>query len=378
MALFKNRSINSVYIHTALQGVAFHGGETFSFVYLLKAGLELPVVLLAIGFMWLSRILLRMAVVPVAKAIGLRNGLVFGIALHLAVYPVVTLVDGVGWALFTFLLLMAVASTFYWTMFHGYVALMGDAEHRGAQVGTMELVNTVMGIVAPALSGLLLTYTSPLLTFAAVGFAMFCSAFPLLLSPNVSIAPYAVVPVVARREARVLLFTDGLRTAWSHFTWILVLFIVLGESFAAFGGAMAVAGLAGAAFGLLGGKAIDFGKGKAARRAGYGAVAAASAARALGFATPWSAIAANALYAVAWPLYAVALNSRLYDLAKQSPCPLRYHVVAEGGWDLGTAVGCLIAAGLIYFGASYSWPIGLALVACAVGYIMLERSFRSK
>jgi hypothetical protein len=34
----------------------------------------------------------------------------------------------------------------------------------------------------------------------------------------------------------------------------------------------------------------------------------------------------------------------VYNLAKASPCALRFHVAAEGGWDVGCSLGCLSAA----------------------------------
>jgi hypothetical protein len=33
-------------------------------------------------------------------------------------------------------------------------------------------------------------------------------------------------------------------------------------------------------------------------------------------------------------------------MAKRSPCPLRFHIATEGGWDLGCGMGCLLAAAL--------------------------------
>jgi MFS transporter, DHA1 family, inner membrane transport protein len=80
---------------------------------------------------------------------------------------------------------------------------------------------------------------------------------------------------------------------------------------------------------------------------------------------------------VAWPIYVTATNARVYNLARQSPCPLRYHVVAEGGWDLGTAISSFISAALIYYGFSYFWPLLVALIGCGIGYWILTGSFNS-
>jgi MFS transporter, DHA1 family, inner membrane transport protein len=100
-------------------------------------------------------------------------------------------------------------------------------------------------------------------------------------------------------------------------------------------------------------------------------------ARAFGYSAVWTAVVANVIAVIVWPIYATATNSRIYDLARQSPCPLRYHIVAEGGWDLGTAVGCLVSAVLIYFGFSYFVPLLFALLGCVLGYWVLTGSFKT-
>ncbi len=375
MAYFQNKSINLMYLHTALQGIAFSGGETFAFVYLLKAGISLPGVLLAIGLMYACRIVMRQAVVPFVMRAGLRSGLFFGIGLEAVTYLTVTQVTGVGTALYVYLGLLALSSSFYWTTMHAFVASSGDTEHRGKQVSTTEFINTVVGIAAPLMSGFLLTNFHPLVAFSVVATAMLASAVPFMFTPNAQIAPHAVVPREARNQARSIMFTDGLRAALFHYTFTLVLFKTLGENYAALGGAMALSGLLGGVFGLFIGRSIDLGHGKRARQIAYGSMAVAGLARAIGYPLPTTAIASNALAVIAWPMYGTVMNGRLYDLAKQSPCTLRYHVVAEGGWDLGTAVGCVLAATLFWFGLPAFWPLLGSVVASAVGYVVISRSF---
>ncbi len=375
MAYFKNKSINLIYLHTALQGIAFHGGESFAFVYLLKAGISLSGVLLAIGLMYATRIVLRQAVVPFVKRAGLRNGLFFGIILEAITYLLVTQVTGVGPALVVYLAMLSLGSSFYWTTLHAFIATSGDTEHRGKQVSTTEFINTIVGIAAPLMSGVLLNNFHPLVAFSVISAAMLASAVPFLFTANTQIAPQAEVPRDARRQARAIMFTDGLRAALFHYTFTLVLFITLGENYASLGGAMALSGLLGGLFGLFIGRSMDIGHGKHARQIAYGAMAFAGLARAIGYPLPSTAIATNALAVIAWPMYGTVLNGRLYDLAKQSPCTLRYHVVAEGGWDLGTAVGCTLAATLFWLGLPAFWPLMGSVVASAVGYIVISRSF---
>ncbi len=378
MAHFKNKSINLVYLHTALQGLAFHGGESFAFVYLLKAGLTLPTVLFAIGSLYAARIVLRRLVVPFVKRFGLRSGLFFGIGLEAVTYLIISQVTEVGPTLFAYLALFSLSSSFYWITMHAFVAISGDAEHRGKQVSATEFINTIVGIAAPLMSGFLLSYFPPYVAFTVIAAAMLLSAVPFLFDDNIRIAPEATVPRAARWQARAIMFTDGVRAGLFHYTWLLVLFTTLSGSYVAFGGAIALSGVVGGVFGLLMGRSMDLGNGKRARQIAYGVMAAAGIARAVGYPTPFTAVLANAFAVIAWPMYGTVMNGRLYDLAKQSPCALRYHVVAEGGWDLGTATGCFIAAALLWIGFSAFWPLILSLVACGAGYVVISRSFEKQ
>jgi MFS transporter, DHA1 family, inner membrane transport protein len=375
MGIFVNRRFNLIYVHAALQAFTSYGGEAFAFVYLLKAGISVPVVLLSIGGLFGSRLVFRMLVLPLAKRMGLRNALILGILLEGSAYPLLSQVTEADALLVAYLGVWAVSSSIYWTTYHAYVVLIGDGEHRGAQVSAMEFVGTFMGIIAPITTGLLLTWFAPIIAFSVVGLAMAASAIPLLFLPNLKIAPDADMPQETRRLARLVMFTDGLRAGAFYFTWLIALFITLGSSFAAYGGALSLAGIAGAAAGLFVGRSIDLGKGRRAAQIGFAVVAVAILARAFGYPYPWSAVLANAMAAVAMPIYGTAFGARVYALAQHSPCPLRFHIIAEGGWDLGTAMACFTSAGLIYLGFSFFWPLMLALVACGLGYWVVTGSF---
>ena len=375
MGFFVNQRFNLIYVHAAFQAFTTYGGEAFAFVYLLKAGISVPIVLLSIGVLFGSRILFRMAVLPLTKRVGLRNALVIGIVMEGCTYPILSQINDTGPLLVSYLAFWAISSSIYWTTHHAYVVLIGDGQHRGAQVSAMEFIGTFIGIVAPLTTGLLLTWFAPIVAFSVVGIAMIGSALPLLFLPNLKVALHAEIPQATQRLARMVMFTDGLRSGAFHFTWLIALFITLGASFAAYGGALSLSGLAGASMGLFVGKSIDLGKGRRAAQIGFAVLSLAIVARAFGYSTVWSAVAANAIAAIAWPVYATAFNSRVYALAQHSPCALRFHIIAEGGWDLGVASACFISAALIYLGFGFFWPLILALTGCALGYRLVAGTF---
>ncbi len=374
MGIFKNRTFNLIYVHAALQALVMHGGEGFAFVYLLKAGISTSVVLLCIAAMFASRLFFRMGVVPIALRFGLRNTLIVSVIVEGASYLLLPMISSVGPLLILYLALWAASSSFYWTTYHAYVAQLGNNENRGAQVSAMEFFGMLAGIAAPLLMGFMLTWFNPWVGFGFIALAMILAAVPFLFGPHFSIAPDVSISRASGRTARMILFTDGIRSASTHFVWLIVLFLTLGSSYVAFGGALALAGLTGAFMGLFVGKWIDLGKGVHAARIGYGAMILSSLVKCFGFHIPWSAVTANALYSAAWPSYATALNSQVYNLARRSPCALRFHVVAEGGWDMGMTFGCGVAALLVYLGFGFFWPLALGVVGCVLGYFVLVRA----
>ncbi|MDE2446861.1 MAG: hypothetical protein KGO94_11820 [Alphaproteobacteria bacterium] len=374
MGFFQNRAFNFMYVHGALQSFANYGGEAFAFVYLLKAGIPTPIVLLAVGMLFGSRVFFRLAVLPFALRFGLRNALIFGILLEASTYPILSQITRVDGLLLIYLATWALSSSFYWTCYHAYVTLIGDSEHRGKQASAIEFVGMVMGIFAPLTTGALLTYFSPLIAFGVVGLAMAGSAIPVLFMPEVEVEKHASVDAQTRRKAWVIMFADGLRAGSFHFTWLIALFITLGNSFAGFGGTLSLAGFIGALIGLFTGKMVDVGQGQRALQLGFLALTVAILARALGYPLVFTAVLANAVAVMMWPVYATATNARIYNLARQSACPLRYHVVAEGGWDLGTALSCSVSALLIYMGFSFFGPLIFALFGCGLGYYVLSKT----
>ena len=52
----------------------------------------------------------------------------------------------------------------------------------------------------------------------------------------------------------------------------------------------------------------------------------------------------------------------VYNQAKRSPCVLRFHIAAEGGWDIGVTTGLSFAALLTWLGFPIAYGILISLV----------------
>ncbi|HEY3888882.1 MAG TPA: MFS transporter [Caulobacteraceae bacterium] len=376
MSFLRNDAINRVNLHSAVQALAQASGGVFFLVFLLRAGVSVPIVLTAQAAIQAVRFVVRPAILPLAKRWGLKPLLLLG-AIGLALqYPLLAEVHGVGGGLALLCAVTALGEVFYWPTYNAYFAALGDAEHRGQQIGAREALTAVAGIIAPLLGAGMLVTLGPRPMFAAVGLVQVLSVLPLIGAPNVAVRRVAPGALLAARLGAMLFAIDGWFDASFLFVWQIALFVSLGESFSAYGGAMALAGLAAAGFGLFLGRHVDAGHGARAVVIAYGVTAVVVLLRAASLGSPWLAVAANALGALLGSLMLPA-GSAISNLAKASPCPMRFYIASEGAWDVGGVFGCLVAAALAAFGVSLSVCILLALPALAVAARLLGGYYAS-
>lgn len=265
----------------------------------------------------------------------------------------------------------------YWPSYNAYFASIGDAEHRGHQVSIREAAVALAGVVAPLLGAWALVTLGPRWMFAAVGLVQALSLLPLLGAPRVDVERRAPGAFRAARLGMVLALADGWFDAWFLLVWQVMLYLSLGESVAAYGGAMALAATAGAAGGLVIGRLVDLGNGRRAVLVAYAVLATVVVLRGASGGFPALAVAAHALGGLAMTLISAPLSTPFYNLAKAAPCPIRYFVATDGAWDTGCVAAALIAAAVAASGVPLSWAILLSLPGLALQVTALRRYYRS-
>ena len=374
-AYFRNTTVNLLNLHYGIHSLALSGSGAFFAVFLLQSGVPAPAVLAAFAAILLGRLTIRPSVLVLARRCGLKPLVIAGTIGTGLQYPLLAEVHGVGPTLYLLCAVSAVADTFYWTTYHAYFASLGDVEHRGHQLGAREAVAAIVGIVGPLVTGWALTTFGPRVAFDATAVVLLIAALPILGTPNVPVARSAPGALAGAMPGVLLFLTDGWLAVGYVFVWQIALFISLGESFTAFGGAMALSALVGAASGLVLGRLIDAGHGTHAAAIALLALVITVTLRALSFGNAPLAVFANACGALVSCLYVPALGTAVYNQAKRSPCALRFHIAAEGGWDVGGAAACLIEAALLALGA----PIGVGIMLSLVGgigtFVLLRRYF---
>ncbi|MBN9534707.1 MAG: hypothetical protein J0H79_13775 [Alphaproteobacteria bacterium] len=375
MAYFRNSIVNLLNLHYGIHALAMTGGGAFYAVYLLKSGVPLPGVLVAMAAILLGRFIIRPAIIPLTIRFGLRPLLIAGTLIGAMQYPVLAHVHGVGWTLLGLCALSSLGDTVYWSTYHAYFAALGDADHRGQQVSVREAITAVVGIISPLTTGWVLVRYGANAAFGATAFAQTLAALPLLKTPNVAVMPRVPGVLKVALPAVLLFVGDGWIGAGLVFVWQLALFGVLHDSYLGFGGAMAIAALAGAVAGLVLGRHIDAGRGGRMVWIALTGLAGIAVLRAASLGHPALAVFANALASVGTCLYIPVLMTAVYNQAKKSACTLRFHVGTEGGWDVGGGAACLVAAAMLALGAPLWLTLLLPLGGILLNLILLQRYY---
>src|SRR5688572_15531148 len=367
MSFFTNANINRLAVHTTLHELANSLSGVFSAVYLLRIGLSPATIFLIFAAIYGLRFALRPVAFIVVPVLGLRWTLVLGTILIVGQYQLLGFVDAIGIELALYCVAAAAGQVLYWTCYHTFFSTLGDAEHRGSQVGVRQVFIAAAGIVGPAVGGVVLATYGPLAAFGAAAVAEAAAALPLIGMTQPPLARVAPTGSYAAAKNSILLFaTDGWIFSSSFWAWHIVMFEAVNQRYEMFGGIMAVATLAGAIGGMLLGRMIDLGHMRRVAWLNAGLLAAGFLARALCGSQADIVVAVAILSTLASGLYVPVLMTTIYNQAKQAPCAFRFQFAIEGGWDVGAILLCLTAAAIYGLGGSSQIVILLAVPMIAL------------
>jgi MFS transporter, DHA1 family, inner membrane transport protein len=376
MSAFGNADFNRIYLHSALRFFADTAASGFIFAFLLKTGLPLPYVFLVITATAALRFLLRQLVLPLVLRVGLRPVMVTGLAFSAASYAVLPMVSGIGLWLVIWIILDALGSSLFWSCYHTFITQLGDADKRGAQISMKEAINTVSGIIAPAIAAALLTFVSAFAAFLFFASIMVLSIIPLIAVTNVSVQKTVTMGKSKVSAGRNFFMSDGM-IAGADRMWQTGIFITLGSSYMVYGGVLAFASLVGAGASVFIGRLMDREHARPTLFWVYAATSSLLLFNAFAYSNVSTVIVASILGAIIGPIFYPVMMTPIYNLSKSSECPLRFHIKTEGGWDIGYGATGLIAAAATATGMSLTWPLLIGFAGSLLGYTILSGLIRS-
>jgi MFS family permease len=377
MSFFANQDVNRLSLHTALHQAAAGLSAAFFVPFLLHAGLAPAQIFLVIAGTLVLRFIIRTAVPSIVGLIGFRNTLVYSSLLFAVEFLILAGYDGSIVRIIWFIVADSICGALYWTCYHAFYAALGDKEARGAQLGARGLLSTMAAVAAPAIGGYLLMTAGPWVSFGGSGVVTVIAALPLLSirEPKVSVdTPMQAFWAV--REGILLFTTDGFVACITVFAWDMISFLAFGERFDVFGGVLALASLAGALAGMAFGRLIDAGHAARAVWINTAVLILVLLLKAMSVGSASAVAIATIIGNLFSGLYGPLLMTAVYNDAKASACPLRFHVIAEAGWDVGGTIGCLCAASAFALGIRPGTILLFALAGIAPQTWLALRRYR--
>jgi DHA1 family inner membrane transport protein len=370
-----NTDVRRLTVHVAISSLATALSSVFSVVFLVRAGLTPTQIFLATAAFFVVRLVTRPIVLAVAPIMGVRRALIWGVIFTAVSCPMLAPVNGVGFALAAYIAVGALGQAFYWTCFHIFFSAHSDSERRGSQLGFLQMLGALAALIGPAIGGVLLTRFGPWVAFGIAGLVALLSALPLLRIGEPPI-PRAVPDgaYAAAKNGAMLYFADG----WIQISltaWCIVMFYALGARYDSFGGTLSLAGLAGAAGGMVLGRLIDKGHGRRALWLNAFILAVGLVLRSVTFGHAGAVIAVAVGTTLFGGLYMPAWMTPVYNEARISPCLLRFQFAAESGWDVGGMLAGVLGAAMCHWGLPVEAVILMALPMVPFQALLLERSY---
>lgn len=182
--------MSKLYIYQALLTFAKSLVSVFVPVFLYKSGFSLIDIMLYTTGVSFIFILIMPLTVKTIKKIGFKYTLLLSTPIYVLHLICLNFINTsniyfhLAWLSFGFYV------AFFWPTFHSEMALNGSSKNRTSQMGTFQIITTLVGTFAPAIGGLILTnssYLSLLITssvFILIGF------IPFLFSKDIKLKKF--------------------------------------------------------------------------------------------------------------------------------------------------------------------------------------------
>ena len=393
----KNKTINYINIHFGLQRFAETIALTFGPIYLYKIGISIPWIFLIWAAMFGTRFFIRPFMLQLLPKIGLKKSIIIGSIIYAITYPSFLLINGLNFALLLPILLVAIVDVSYWLPYHTYFGIMGDSEDRGKQHGVRNALIQIGNILAPLLGGSLMYYYG-FIGNSLIAFLFFIICLiPLFFIEEVfPKKAFSFKEGLAKTGKRgfVIYGLEGFTTATFHFTWVLVLYFLMGENTLSTGGVIALTTVIHIIVSYFIGHNLDL------QHEANDAITEKTKKRMLQH-TPFYLIGGIMSFIgiigktfFTWTLPSILLvevfvmlsqallspyiNVIVYNEQKESEQPLWYQYLAETGWDVGSVFGYTAIAALVYFGGDLRYGMLFALITLPVLIWSLSPWYKTK
>jgi hypothetical protein len=371
-------NIRRLNLQYAVFNIAQRIPDLFIGAILYEKGLALPLVFLFFIVVSATKNIFRFLVsLPLVRKYGLMAGVVGGVLQYALFYLLFSLTHQLSVSmLMVFAVANGLVGTMYWVAVHPLYAQTSQLEQDGRNIGYRDAFIRIGSIIVPVVGGFVAANWGPGSAFVVAAAVALVSLAPLIgqrMPANFSLQEARLSNLkLLSRDSFFIGFYDGVVTSSEDVVWALVVFLLFGQSYVAFGVFFAFVMFIRAMGNVAMGHAVD----KQYRQKMFLAVSVIAViivmAAKMFLRTVEQAIAVDAVFMLALAMYHPIFLTAFYRIHRNSANPLLSVAVSDTGYDTATLLVAIVAGLLTWLGASMQLAMGLGLLAMIGNWFLLK------
>lgn len=251
MEKFLHDKMNKIYIYHAISVFARSLIGIFVPIYLYKLGYLIKEIL----FYSIGQSIIFLLVIPITIKIVKKIGFKYTLLLTIPVY-IVHIISLNFLTQFSFFFHLSwftfgIFTGIFWPSYHSEIAMRGSNKSRGSQMGTIQIITTLFGTLAPIIGGYFLEFLSYYYLVIFVTCLLIISITPLLMTKDIKLKHYSFnykkyflfLKNAKYKKSRKTFIYTGIHSTLVIFLWPIMLFIILNENFFSYGSLITIISL---------------------------------------------------------------------------------------------------------------------------------------
>ncbi len=314
-----NRELSELYITIAIKSLAISLIGIFIPLFLLKKGFSLTEVSIFYAIEVLIAPIFFILSSKFIRRYGVKHSIFVSIPLLISFYYLVGGIEKGDKLFYLLPIISSLSASFFWMAFHIDFSKFSKDKHRGEELGLLESLTIVLGMLAPFAGGLILTFYSFKTLFFISVILLTISGIPLMFSDEVHEVPkFSFREILKMKEKKkfISFFGAGFVGMAAGLLWPIFIFNVVKE-FLSVGALISIGDTFLAFFLLVIGKLADTNKRKKIFKAGVFLRTISLGIR--GFAKTGVHIALlNVLAGISYAMIEIPFMTKFYDKASNS------------------------------------------------------------
>lgn len=207
-------------------------------VYFYSLGFSLTLIGIYLAVISLTSLLLMPLSTQLIKTLGYKYTILLSLPFYLIHIFLINYVQNSTIVVFIAAILFGTYVAFFWPAYHLELSQQGSTKNRAKEIGTLQVIITLVSSISPFIGGVFLDYLSytELLMFSFV--ILFFGFIPFLFSSDPPLKVYSIkyrdykkLILGITLNQRIAFFSEGSEFVIAAYFWPIIIFVLLGSSF---------------------------------------------------------------------------------------------------------------------------------------------------